>query len=113
MLRFKMYEWVTLISFADNLTILVMEKTEESFMNNANTRLQRTMKWMERKRLQLASQKTEAVPLVNICRTHYSNHQKICEELYRTLVCQERGVLGRRPIFNIVWGTSLAACNIK
>lgn len=54
---------ISLIGFADDIAMTIVEKDEKILMNKANTGLQRISNWMESKLLKLAPQKTEAIIL--------------------------------------------------
>lgn len=54
---------VKLIGYADDLAILVVEKTAIQLENTANRVIRDVLEWMDQKKLKLAEQKTEAVLL--------------------------------------------------
>lgn len=58
-----MPEDVTLVGFADDVAMVVKARNETLLMDKANTSLLRVSKWMKRRNLMLAPEKTEAVLL--------------------------------------------------
>lgn len=63
LLRMEMPVGISLIGFADDIAMTIVEKDEKILMNKANTGLQRISNWMESKLLKFAPQKTEAIIL--------------------------------------------------
>lgn len=54
---------MTLISFADDVSMVVTAKTEEILAFNGNTRFQHVTYWTVGRKLQLAREKTEQILL--------------------------------------------------
>lgn len=63
LLEIVMPQDVRLIGFADDVALMVTAASEDLLMSRANTALQRISRWMERRKLRLAPEKTEAVLL--------------------------------------------------
>lgn len=61
--KIKLPEGVSLIGFADDVMMVVVEKTEQAIMTKGNLALHEVAEWMNRQQLELAPQKSEAVIL--------------------------------------------------
>lgn len=56
-------EGVRLIGFADNMAMIVVNNTETGLMESANRAINQVSLWMERRKLELTPEKTEAALL--------------------------------------------------
>lgn len=69
-LGLKLTEGATTIAFADDLALIVLAEDEEELVYRVNESLGRIDRWMQRNKLELAPQKTEAVIMKGPRRKH-------------------------------------------
>lgn len=98
-LRLKYPEGVTPVAYADDLALVITDRNEQILEWKANEAIEKVVRWMEERKLELAPQKTEAVLLTGrkkykreLCLTHSGHEVRLKKEVKYLGVMLDQGM---------------------